>query len=122
MRVQRLVGAVADGAREAGAEVRLRRVPELAPPEAIASNPAWQAHVEATREAPGWPESVRSTWPCRAVPKTPGAGASTSVSAQMPPGSVTRRLGKAASRQVRKSGTRGREKRHANGRKRHTKR
>ena len=48
--VHRLAEAVAEGAREAGAEVRLRRVPELAPPEAIASNPAWQAHVEATRD------------------------------------------------------------------------
>jgi NAD(P)H dehydrogenase (quinone) len=48
--VHRLAEAVAEGARQAGAEVRLRRVPELAPPEAIASNPAWQAHVEATRD------------------------------------------------------------------------
>ncbi len=43
-----LAAAVADGAREAGAEVRLRRVPELAPQEAIDSNPLWRAHVDAT--------------------------------------------------------------------------
>ncbi len=46
--VHQLAEAVADGAREAGAEVRLRRVPELAPEEAIDSNPLWRAHVDAT--------------------------------------------------------------------------
>ena len=35
-------------AQNAGATTRLRRVPELAPKEAIASNPAWQSHTEAT--------------------------------------------------------------------------
>lgn len=39
-------------AREAGAEARLRKVHELAPMEAIASNPAWKAHHEATRDVP----------------------------------------------------------------------
>ena len=43
-----LAAAVAEGARQAGAEVRLRRVPELAPEEAIDSNPLWRAHVDAT--------------------------------------------------------------------------
>ncbi len=43
-----LANAVAEGTRAAGAEVRLRRVAELAPAEAIASNPAWQSHVDAT--------------------------------------------------------------------------
>ncbi|HZE41140.1 MAG TPA: NAD(P)H:quinone oxidoreductase [Stackebrandtia sp.] len=33
-----------------GAEVRLRKVRELAPPEAIASNEAWQAHVDTTQD------------------------------------------------------------------------
>lgn len=36
-------------AKEAGAEVRLRKVEELAPESAIEKNPAWKAHVEATR-------------------------------------------------------------------------
>ncbi len=44
--------AATDAAREAGAEVRLRQVPELAPPEAIARNPQWQAFREATRHVP----------------------------------------------------------------------
>jgi NAD(P)H dehydrogenase (quinone) len=42
--VHRLAEAVRDGAVAAGAEVRLRRVAELAPPEAIASNPDWEQH------------------------------------------------------------------------------
>lgn len=46
--VHALAKAIAEGAEEADAEVRLRRVAELAPAEAIASNPAWQSHVDAT--------------------------------------------------------------------------
>lgn len=48
----KLAQTAAEAAREAGAEVRLRKVQELAPAEAIASNPAWKAHVEATRDIP----------------------------------------------------------------------
>ena len=48
--VHALAVAVAEGARQDGAEVRLRRVPELAPDQAIDSNPAWRAHVEASRD------------------------------------------------------------------------
>jgi NAD(P)H dehydrogenase (quinone) len=47
--VHRLAEAIADGARETGAEVRLRRVPELAPDEAIRSNPDWARHADETR-------------------------------------------------------------------------
>ncbi|NMP21760.1 NAD(P)H:quinone oxidoreductase [Sulfobacillus harzensis] len=36
-------------AKEAGAEVRVRRVKELAPSEAIATNPQWKAHVDVTQ-------------------------------------------------------------------------
>ncbi|MDV6012405.1 NAD(P)H:quinone oxidoreductase [Haloechinothrix sp. LS1_15] len=35
-----------------GAEVRIRRAPELAPDSAIDANPAWRAHVDATRHIP----------------------------------------------------------------------
>uniref|UniRef100_UPI0006E34D50 NAD(P)H-dependent oxidoreductase n=1 Tax=Streptomyces graminilatus TaxID=1464070 RepID=UPI0006E34D50 len=42
--VHRLAEAVRDGAASAGAEVRLRRVAELAPEEAIAANPEWAQH------------------------------------------------------------------------------
>jgi NAD(P)H dehydrogenase (quinone) len=46
--VHALAEAVAEGAAEAGAEVRLRRVAELAPAKAIDSNPKWRAHADAT--------------------------------------------------------------------------
>ena len=46
--VHRLAKAVEAGAEVAGAEVRLRRVAELAPLEAIASNPDWVAHKQET--------------------------------------------------------------------------
>ncbi len=47
-----LAKAYEQGAKEAGAEVRVRRVNELAPQEAIDSNPAWKAHAEETKEVP----------------------------------------------------------------------
>ncbi len=50
--VHELAEAVADGARKEGAEVRLLRVSELAPEEAIASNDAWSAHAAATKDIP----------------------------------------------------------------------
>lgn len=50
--VHALANDIADGAREAGAEVRLLTVPELAPAEAVAGNPAWAAHRERTKNVP----------------------------------------------------------------------
>lgn len=50
--VHRLAEAIAEGARSAGAEVRLRRVAELAPPAAVAANPAWAAHAAAVADLP----------------------------------------------------------------------
>ncbi|MFC7306111.1 NAD(P)H:quinone oxidoreductase [Streptomyces monticola] len=44
--VHQLAAAVAEGAEKAGAEVRLRRVAELAPDAAIDGNPAWREHVD----------------------------------------------------------------------------
>ena len=49
--VHALAQAVADGAGSAGAEVRLRRVAETVPAEVIATNPAWGAHVDATKDS-----------------------------------------------------------------------
>ena len=43
---------IAEAAEKAGAEVRLRRVAELAPRAAIESNPAWAAHAAATADIP----------------------------------------------------------------------
>jgi NAD(P)H dehydrogenase (quinone) len=48
----RLAQAIAAGAEEAGADVRLLQVPELAPAEAIASNDVWKEHREATVDVP----------------------------------------------------------------------
>ena len=45
--VHALARAVAEGAASAGAEVRLRRVAELAPDSAIDENPLWRSHVDA---------------------------------------------------------------------------
>jgi NAD(P)H dehydrogenase (quinone) len=42
--------AVAAGAEAAGAEVRLRKVHELAPDEAIAANQGWASHVAETQD------------------------------------------------------------------------
>jgi NAD(P)H dehydrogenase (quinone) len=50
--VHRLATALAEGASAAGAEVRVRPVAELAPPEAIAQNERWAAHREATKGDP----------------------------------------------------------------------
>src|SRR5689334_22326212 len=47
--VHALAESVAKGARQAGAEVRLRRVRELAPDHAIDANPAWRAHHDVTK-------------------------------------------------------------------------
>ncbi|KAJ1684521.1 hypothetical protein LUZ63_020276 [Rhynchospora breviuscula] len=44
---------VQQAAEAAGAEVRLRHVAELAPDEAIDSQPAWRAHVDAVAGQPG---------------------------------------------------------------------
>ncbi|MGQ0632627.1 MAG: NAD(P)H:quinone oxidoreductase [Sporichthyaceae bacterium] len=50
--VDDLVAEYAAGAEKAGAQVRVRRVAELAPPEAIATNPEWQAHHDAVADEP----------------------------------------------------------------------
>ncbi len=47
-----MVKAAEEAATAAGAEVRLRKVKELAPDAAIDSNPAWRAHLEATEDVP----------------------------------------------------------------------
>lgn len=48
--VHSLAVAAAEAAEKAGAEVRLRRVAELASEEAVTSNPTWAAHRDATRD------------------------------------------------------------------------
>lgn len=48
--VHTLARAAADGAEKAGANVRLRKVAELAPPEAINARPAWAQHIQDTAD------------------------------------------------------------------------
>ncbi|GAB2441646.1 NAD(P)H:quinone oxidoreductase [Nocardia tengchongensis] len=50
--VHALAQAVAAGAAASGAEVRLRRVAELAPGSAIDQNPLWRKHSDATAAIP----------------------------------------------------------------------
>jgi NAD(P)H dehydrogenase (quinone) len=69
----KMAEALADGARELGAEVRLRRVAELAPPEAIAGNQRWadhlawvEEHVEvATMDDLDWADGIALGSPTR---------------------------------------------------------
>jgi NAD(P)H dehydrogenase (quinone) len=51
----RLATALAEGARESGAAVRLLRVPELAPRQAIEKNPAWLRHLQQEESEGGTP-------------------------------------------------------------------
>jgi NAD(P)H dehydrogenase (quinone) len=48
--VHALAGAAAEGVEKAGAEVRLRKVAELAAPEAINASSAWAQHVRDTAD------------------------------------------------------------------------
>ncbi|MGS2648621.1 NAD(P)H:quinone oxidoreductase [Streptosporangium sp. LJ11] len=48
--VHALARAVAEGAEKAGAQVRLRKVAELAPPEAIGARPEWAQHLKDTAD------------------------------------------------------------------------
>jgi len=50
--VYALARAAEEGAQEAGAEVRFRKVKELAPEEAIKSNQAWHDHTLETQDVP----------------------------------------------------------------------
>lgn len=61
-----------EGAQEVGAEVKVLKVPELAPAEAIASNPAWKAHLDATKDVPEvklqdleWADAIIFSMPTR---------------------------------------------------------
>jgi NAD(P)H dehydrogenase (quinone) len=50
--IAEIAKTLAEEAEKAGAEVRLRKAPELAPDAAIDSNPAWRANLDATAEVP----------------------------------------------------------------------
>lgn len=50
--IYRLAEAVVEGAQQAGAQVRLRKVRELAPQEVIDTQPNWKQHLEKTAGIP----------------------------------------------------------------------
>jgi len=50
--VYKMARAIEEGAKEAGAEVRFRKVHELAPEEAIKSNQGWSDHALMTEDVP----------------------------------------------------------------------
>ncbi|GAA0456327.1 NAD(P)H:quinone oxidoreductase type IV [Paractinoplanes deccanensis] len=50
--IHKMAERLAAAGEKAGAEVRLRQVPELAPAEAIASNAAWSQHFDRTKDEP----------------------------------------------------------------------
>lgn len=61
-----------EAATEAGAEVRVAKVKENAPSQAIAANPAWQAHFDATKDVPEaevalleWADAIIFSFPTR---------------------------------------------------------
>ncbi|MEU8108774.1 NAD(P)H:quinone oxidoreductase [Nonomuraea muscovyensis] len=70
--VHALAQAVAEGAEKAGAHVRLRKIAETAPPEAISANPAWAQHLldtadvaEAGHDDLAWADAVLFGTPTR---------------------------------------------------------
>jgi NAD(P)H dehydrogenase (quinone) len=70
--LQAMAERVAKAGEKAGADVRLRQVAETAPPEAIAANPAWGRHLDATRNEPkatgddvAWADAVLFGSPAR---------------------------------------------------------
>lgn len=68
--VYELASFIAEGARAAGAEVRLLKVHELAPQEAIESNQGWASHAAQTQAVPeATPQDV--TWADAVIFGTP---------------------------------------------------
>lgn len=62
----------AEGGKEAGAEVKILKVHELAPQSVIDGSPAWKAHVEATKNVPeatpadlDWADAIIFSTPTR---------------------------------------------------------
>ena len=60
--VEALAKAVGEGAREAGAEVRLRRVPDIVAPEVMAKVPGWEERSRKMLAAYGAPTLADVEW------------------------------------------------------------
>jgi NAD(P)H dehydrogenase (quinone) len=60
--VEALAQAISEGAREAGAEVRLRRVPDLVPPDVMAKVPGWEERSKRMLAEYGAPTHADAEW------------------------------------------------------------
>ena len=60
--VEALTKAVAERAREAGAEVRLRRVPDIVPPAVMAHVPGWEDRSKRMLAEHGAPTQADTEW------------------------------------------------------------
>ena len=60
--VEALAKAVGDGARQAGAEVRLRRVPDIVSPEVMAKVPGWEERSKKMLAEYGAPTPADAEW------------------------------------------------------------
>lgn len=69
--VEALAKAVAEGARKAGAEVRLRRVPDLVSPEIMAKVPGWEERSRRMLGEYGAPTPADAEWADGVVFGTP---------------------------------------------------
>jgi NAD(P)H dehydrogenase (quinone) len=63
--VHRLAQAFVDGAADAGADVRLRRIAELAPDHAVEAKPRWREHLDATAHDLRWADGFALGTPTR---------------------------------------------------------
>lgn len=68
----KLAQMAAEAAQQYGAEAKILKVQELAPESVIASNPAWKAHVDATKDIPVvtnddivWADAIMFSTPTR---------------------------------------------------------
>lgn len=59
---EKLAGAIAEGARAAGAEVRLRRVADIVPPEVMSKAPGWRENSERMTKEYGIPSEADAEW------------------------------------------------------------
>src|SRR5215471_5142277 len=60
--VEALAKAVSEGARKAGAEIRLRRVPDIVPPAVMAKVPGWEERSRRMLAEYGAPTAADAEW------------------------------------------------------------
>jgi NAD(P)H dehydrogenase (quinone) len=60
--IEALAKAIAEGARQAGAEVRLRRVPDIVAPAVMANVPGWEERSKRMFSEYGAPTAADAEW------------------------------------------------------------